>query len=154
MKTAQQWFAEYAESHQHPKNIFIHKICVPTIYFSIIAMLVSIDNAWLVKFFSLKNPFFVNWATVIAIPVLIFYLTLGVRYFLTMLVFTAICIGFSVYLKSAISLFPLSLVLFILAWIGQFYGHKLEGKKPSFLKDLVFLLIGPVWVFKKILGKS
>jgi uncharacterized membrane protein YGL010W len=41
-------------------------------------------------------------------------------------------------------------VLFIIAWIGQFYGHKIEGKKPSFFKDLQFLLIGPAWVFKKM----
>jgi len=43
------------------------------------------------------------------------------------------------------------LTLFFLAWIGQFYGHQLEGKKPSFLQDLQFLLIGPAWVFEKIL---
>ena len=35
--------------------------------------------------------------------------------------------------------------IFVVAWIGQFYGHKVEGKKPSFFKDLQFLLIGPVW---------
>jgi uncharacterized membrane protein YGL010W len=40
-----------------------------------------------------------------------------------------------------------------LAWIGQFYGHKIEGKKPSFLKDLEFLLIGPLWVIQKV-GKK
>lgn len=39
----------------------------------------------------------------------------------------------------------LSLVLFTVAWIGQFYGHKVESKKPSFLKDIQFLLIGPAW---------
>ena len=36
--------------------------------------------------------------------------------------------------------------LFVLAWIGQFIGHKVEGKKPSFFKDLQFLLIGPAWL--------
>ena len=43
--------------------------------------------------------------------------------------------------------------LFVLAWIGQFYGHKIEGKKPSFFKDLQFLLIGPVWCMDAYLGK-
>ena len=33
-----------------------------------------------------------------------------------------------------------------LAWIGQFIGHKIEGKKPSFFDDLRFLLIGPLFV--------
>ena len=41
---------------------------------------------------------------------------------------------------------PLSLAIFVLAWIGQFIGHKIEGKKPSFLDDLRFLLIGPLFV--------
>jgi uncharacterized membrane protein YGL010W len=36
--------------------------------------------------------------------------------------------------------------------VGQFYGHRVEGKKPSFLKDLQFLLIGPAWVIKKVFG--
>lgn len=39
---------------------------------------------------------------------------------------------------------------FVVAWIGQFYGHKIEGKKPSFFEDLQYLLIGPVWVIHKI----
>ena len=43
--------------------------------------------------------------------------------------------------------------LFVLAWIGQFYGHKVEGKKPSFFKDLQFLLIGPLWCMDAYLGK-
>jgi uncharacterized membrane protein YGL010W len=44
--------------------------------------------------------------------------------------------------------------IFVVAWIGQFVGHKIEGKKPSFLEDLQFLLIGPAWlmhfIFKKM----
>ena len=47
-----------------------------------------------------------------------------------------------------------SLIIFVLAWIGQFYGHKVEGAKPSFLKDLEFLLIGPLWVIEKLTKKS
>ena len=43
-------------------------------------------------------------------------------------------------------LWAVCLIIFVLAWIGQFWGHKVEGKKPSFLKDLQFLLIGPLWL--------
>jgi uncharacterized membrane protein YGL010W len=43
-------------------------------------------------------------------------------------------------------LWVISLIIFFVAWIGQFYGHKVEGKKPSFLKDIQFLLIGPAWL--------
>jgi uncharacterized membrane protein YGL010W len=46
------------------------------------------------------------------------------------------------------------LVLFVLAWIGQFVGHKIEGKKPSFFQDVVFLLIGPAWLLHFIYKKA
>jgi uncharacterized membrane protein YGL010W len=36
--------------------------------------------------------------------------------------------------------------LFVFAWVFQFAGHEVEGKKPSFFKDLQFLLIGPAWL--------
>jgi len=67
-----------------------------------------------------------------------------------MFIFSAVCVIFNSYLSLYLPLFLTSLILFIVAWIGQFYGHKLEGKKPSFFKDLQFLLIGPAWVFEKI----
>lgn len=51
---------------------------------------------------------------------------------------------------AGLPLLPIALAIFIVAWIGQFYGHKVEGQKPSFLKDLIFLLIGPLWVLEKI----
>ena len=37
-------------------------------------------------------------------------------------------------------------VLFVAAWVFQFAGHEVEGRKPSFFKDLQFLLIGPAWL--------
>jgi uncharacterized membrane protein YGL010W len=46
-----------------------------------------------------------------------------------------------------------SVAIFIIAWIGQFYGHNIEGKKPSFLKDIQFLLIGPMWLMSFIYKK-
>ena len=45
------------------------------------------------------------------------------------------------------------LSIFIIAWIGQFIGHKIEGKKPAFFKDLQFLLIGPLWLLSFIYKK-
>ena len=46
-----------------------------------------------------------------------------------------------------------AIAVFVLAWIAQFIGHKIEGKKPSFLTDLTYLLIGPVWVLSKFYRK-
>lgn len=52
------------------------------------------------------------------------------------------------------NLLIISIITFVIAWIGQFYGHKVEGKKPSFIKDLQFLLIGPLWVIEKLSSKK
>jgi uncharacterized membrane protein YGL010W len=67
-----------------------------------------------------------------------------------MLGFTLACIAlvWSIELMQ-ISIFLFSLTLFAILWLFQFIGHKIEGKKPSFFEDLQFLLIGPIWVFRK-----
>jgi uncharacterized membrane protein YGL010W len=82
---------------------------------------------------------------------MIYYTRLKFQLMLVMLVFSLICIALNGYIESlnVIPIFYFSLVVFVLAWIGQFYGHKVEGKKPSFLKDLQFLLIGPAWILWK-----
>jgi uncharacterized membrane protein YGL010W len=51
------------------------------------------------------------------------------------------------------ALFWSGVAVFVLAWIGQFIGHEIEGKRPSFLTDLTYLLIGPLWVWAKLLRK-
>ena len=52
-----------------------------------------------------------------------------------------------------VPLWLISLIIFIAAWVGQFYGHKIEGKKPAFFKDVQFLLIGPAWIFSFFIKK-
>ena len=152
MRTAQQWFDEYAVSHQNKTNITIHFICVPAIFFSVIGLLMSIPTTLIENTFGLYNPFIENWATMFAILALIFYARLGFWYFINMLIVTILSIFGNYGLSGFGNLAIISLTIFVIAWIGQFYGHKIEGKKPSFIKDLQFLLIGPLWVLKK-LGK-
>ena len=77
MKTAQQWFDEYAVSHQNKTNQTIHYICVPAIFFSVIGLLMSIPTTFLENTFGLYNPLVENWAAVVAVFILIFYLRLG-----------------------------------------------------------------------------
>ena len=43
--------------------------------------------------------------------------------------------------------------LFIIAWIGQFIGHSIEGKRPSFFRDIQFLMIGPLWLLSAVYRK-
>lgn len=149
MKTLQEWYDDYAVSHQNKTNQQIHYICVPVIFFSIIGLLMSIPNdLW--RSMGLENPMIGNWAVAVMIPVLIFYLRLSFSLFLRMLGFSVLCIIGNYYIGLYLPLLTVSLMVFVLAWIGQFYGHKIEGMKPSFLKDLQFLLIGPAWVFEKL----
>ncbi|MDG2194604.1 MAG: DUF962 domain-containing protein [Polaribacter sp.] len=151
MKTAQQWFDEYAVSHQNKTNQLFHYICVPAIYFSIIGLLMSIPSTLLESTFGLYNPFIENWATMIFGFILVFfYLRLGFWHFIEMFLLTALCLVGNYWVGNHFNLLLISIAIFVIAWIGQFYGHKIEGKKPSFIKDLQFLLIGPLWVLKKL----
>ncbi len=149
MKTLQDWYDDYAVSHQNKTNQQIHYVCVPVIFFSIVGLLMSIPSGFLTGL-GLENPMVGNWAVAVLIPVLLFYLRLSFSLFLRMLGFSVLCIIGNYYLGQYLPLLMTSLIIFALAWIGQFYGHKVEGKKPSFLKDLQFLLIGPAWVFEKL----
>ena len=92
MKTAQEWFDEYAVSHQNSTNQLIHYLCVPAIFFSVIGLLMSIPSSFLENIFELYNPLLENWATVISIFILLFYLRLGFWYFIQMLFFICLAI--------------------------------------------------------------
>ena len=154
MKTAQEYFDEYAISHQNETNQTIHYICVPLIFFSVIGLLMSIPTTLLENTFGLYNPLLENWAVVVGVIISIFYLRLGFWYFTEMLFVILVSIIGNFWLGNTVNLLYASLIIFILAWIGQFYGHKIEGAKPSFLKDLEFLLIGPLWVIQKLNKKK
>ena len=154
MKTAQEWFDEYAISHQNETNQLVHYICVPVIFFSVIGLLMSIPNEFLERTFGLYNPFIENWATVVGIIISFFYLRLGFWYFIEMLFVILLCIIGNYWLSNNTNLLYASITIFVLGWIGQFWGHKIEGIKPSFVKDLQFLLIGPLWVIQKLGNKK
>ncbi len=150
MKTAQQWYDEYALSHQNETNQKIHYICVPAIFFSIVGMIMSIPSGFIQNTIGIANPMLGNWASLLMILLLIFYIRLSFTLFLRMLGFGTLCIIANYYLGQYLPLFISSLAIFVVAWIGQFYGHHIEGRKPSFIKDLQFLLIGPAWVLEKL----
>lgn len=153
MKTLQQWFDEYGESHKNPVNKAIHYICVPTIFFSIVGLLMSIPSDFLKSVASLNLPIIENWATVVFVFVLLFYIRLSMKMAFKIAIFAVLCLVLNFYISQYVSLWIFSLAIFSIAWIGQFYGHNVEGKKPSFLKDLQFLLIGPAWVAENLFGK-
>lgn len=147
MRRIDQLLAEYGESHQNATNKTIHWICVPLIFFSIVGLIASIPSAVVQSVLGEGNVY-ANWATVTLILVTIYYVSLSIPLSVGMMLFAIFCL-FMVNRIAALNIAPLwmvSIVIFVLAWIGQFYGHKVEGKKPSFFKDVQFLLIGPAWL--------
>ncbi|QGX38882.1 DUF962 domain-containing protein [Permianibacter aggregans] len=149
MKTAGQWLDEYGASHQNPTNKLIHWFCVPVIYFTVAAFLYAIPMPFAEK------SLFINWSAFVMVLVAIYYLRLNLALGVLMAAFSFGCLWLSHWLDlhAAFPLWQIAAALFVLAWIAQFIGHHIEGKKPSFLKDLQFLMIGPAWVFGFLLRK-
>ena len=129
-RTIDTLLAQYSESHLNHVNEIIHFVCVPVIVFTLLGLV------WA------AHPLA---AVAVAIASLCYYFTLSKPFFVGMLLMSAAMLALLAALPSA-AVLPLSLAIFVLAWIGQFIGHKIEGKKPSFFDDLRFLLIGPLFV--------
>lgn len=153
MKALSQWFEEYAVSHQNETNKAIHYICVPAIFFSIVGLFLSIPPVFLTE---IPGDYVLleNWATVALVLVLIFYFRLSFSMGFKMLIFSVFCLLGNYWISTIAPLWLVSLIIFAVAWVGQFYGHKIEGKKPSFLKDVQFLLIGPAWVLENLFSSK
>lgn len=142
---------KYGESHQNPTNKLIHWVCVPTIMFSLFGLLYAIP-------FPLERTLFTNWGMLVLILALVYYLRLSLAMFFGFVIIgVAMLWGVHQIYTSAGNdagqLALTSLIIFVLAWIGQFIGHKIEGKKPSFLEDVQFLLVGPAWLLHFVYRK-
>jgi uncharacterized membrane protein YGL010W len=120
----------YADSHRNPTNELIHVVCVPVIVFTLLGILWSI------------HPVIALLACAAALH---YYWKLSRPFALGMLLMSAVMLGLLA-LMPPMTVLPLSIAVFVVAWTGQFIGHKIEGRKPSFLDDLRFLLIGPLFV--------
>lgn len=150
MKTLEEWLTEYGENHKNETNKSIHWICVPTIFFTIVGLLYGIKLP--VQF---TTGLQVNIGMIVVLLATVYYLSLSKTIWVGMLVFGLLCLAICYIIESYIPapLWLVCVILFVAAWIGQFYGHKVEGKKPSFLKDLQFLMIGPMWLMSFIYRK-
>lgn len=152
MRKIDRLFAEYAESHRNETNKTIHWICVPLIFWSIMGFfsLIPAPHIFL-KYFGYIS--IVSLLMIVAITAYYFSLSwkIALMMMLVMLVFQHFVSFINIHFQHKSWILFLS--VFILSWIGQFYGHKIEGKKPSFMKDLQFLLIGPIWLLSFILKK-
>ncbi|MCK6593843.1 MAG: DUF962 domain-containing protein [Bacteriovoracaceae bacterium] len=142
MKTLNQYLALYAESHQNKLNKNIHYICVPLIMWTVLVLLdfVSLPIGTLAYVLVILSFVFYN---VIKTPVLDSLL---------MMILSLVMIALSRIFND--SRMHVAITIFVMAWIGQFVGHKIEGKKPSFFQDLLFLLIGPMWILQSFKRKD
>ncbi len=154
MRSYDQFISEYAKSHRNVTNQIIHMICVPAIFFASVGLL------WCVNLPAQRIPGLVdipqhllswaNLATASFIPILLFYSRLGIKSVVTGVIWSVISALGCVWIESAgLPLLWVSAAIWVTAWVVQFYGHYVEGAKPSFGDDIVFLLIGPLFVQKK-----
>lgn len=136
----------YSMDHQNPTNQKIHVICVPAIVWSVTAMLWCIPSPhqdinpgiWGALSMFLAWAYYWRQSKSLSIGLLLAFTAAG---FLNRWI---------LYTYGIYVLFGLAVGVFVVAWIGQFIGHKIEGKRPSFLTDLVYLLVGPMWTLRKL----
>lgn len=142
MRNLAQWLDEYSASHRNPTNKLLHWICVPPIVFSVACALMVIPLGY----------GHYNAATFVGVLTLLYYFRLSWRLALGMTVIFLLAYWAVVTLHAALGfkLLWLSIAIFVLAWIGQFVGHHFERARPSFFKDLQFLLIGPLWLLDAV----
>lgn len=127
----------YAQSHQNPRNEAIHLIAIPAIMLSLMGLLYQLHPGALYALIAISMVYYIflgNW-----------------RYTLAMLLWAAAALAL-LYLMDAWRL-QICIAVFVLAWIGQFIGHKIEGKKPSFFEDVQYLLVGPLFVLQVLAQK-
>jgi len=129
MRKIDDLFERYGESHRNPANKAIHWICVPLITWSVLAALWAWSPIAAYVGIGLALAFYAWLSPPIA---------LGMFAVVALMVYPLTILGTNVLAIAA--------VVFALAWIGQFIGHMIEGRKPSFFEDVKFLLIGPAWL--------
>jgi len=130
-------FGRYGESHRNRTNEAIHWICVPLITWSVLAALWAVSPALAYVGIALATAFYAWLSVQIAVGMLAAF---------ALMVFPLTLLGANVLAVAA--------AVFVLAWIGQFIGHAIEGKKPSFFEDVKFLLVGPAWLLHFIYRRA
>ncbi len=131
-----QLLAHYGSSHTHPTNELIHYAAIPLIMLSLCGLMFAL-HPWAAYAFIAAS--------------MIYYARLSMVFFISMLIWSF----FIVFLVHAMGTYVLieSVAIFVGAWIAQFIGHKIEGKKPSFLEDIQYLWVGPMFVLSKLFLK-
>jgi len=139
----------YSEDHRNPTNQTIHHLCVPVIVWTVTALLFVVPVPAMIGKPGL-------WAALASVAAVGYYLRLSRPLAGVMTLMLAAMLALDAWLYArfgATTLLVAGVSVFVLAWIAQFIGHEIEGKRPSFLTDLVYLLVGPLWVWAKLLRR-
>ena len=155
MRTMEQWIEAYGVSHQNPFNKGIHWICVPLIFFSLVGLLAAIPHGVLTELVPASIAPFAHFGSLFILAGMTFFLRLSIPMSIGMLLVSVVIVGGQYALSSfqPESALMINVVIFVVAWVGQFVGHKIEGAKPSFFEDLQFLLVGPAWLLHFVYRK-
>lgn len=121
--------AHYELSHRNPVNEAIHCVAIPLIVLSLLGLLYAV-HPWV--------------AYAVVLGSLVYYARLSAVFLVAMAAISAICLIIVRGMGSQV--LAISAAIFVLAWIAQFVGHRIEGRKPSFFEDLQYLLVGPLFV--------
>ena len=149
MRSMQSWLDGYSADHRNAINQTLHWICVPPIVWSVIALLWAAP----VPFTTLRPG---SWAVLVMVLAFYWYWKRSHRLAAGLLIAFAVLgllTNFLYWRLGARTLAWWAVGVFVVAWIGQFIGHKYEGRKPSFLTDLSYLLVGPAWLMSKLYRK-
>jgi uncharacterized membrane protein YGL010W len=136
-------FDDYRAYHQTRGNKLMHRIGIPMIVFSLLGMLAQVvildTPAW---------P--IDLGLLLIVLAALFYFTLDAPLALAM---TAVSLAF--YFAARVLPLPVNIALFILGWIVQFVGHGVyEKRQPAFARNLIHLLVGPLWILDDAMGRS
>lgn len=155
MKTMQDWFDAYGVSHKNHTNKTIHWICVPLIFYSIVGILSLVSLDFIKGWLPIGIQPFIHLGTILVLFGVLFFLRLSVPIAMGMLIISIIILLLvsQTYAAFGEMTWVFFVSVFVLSWIGQFIGHKIEGAKPSFFDDLKFLMIGPAWLLHFIYRK-
>ena len=148
MQSLESLLLEYGESHQTMTNKIVHWICVPVIVWSVVALLwlIPFPSRWQLEIAPL------NWAFIGLVLAQIYYFSLSIRLGLGLLLYNLFMLWITALtdMNAITPLWQIAVIAFVVAWIGQFLGHIVERKRPSFFKDIQFLLIGPAWLMSAL----
>lgn len=142
-------FSDYAGHHQTAGNVRCHLIGIPMIVFGLNGLLA-------VELFRVAGwPFFAKaadgWPIEIALLLILAFLPVQLRLDARLgAVMFVLSVAF--YLAARMLWWPVNLGLFVVGWVFQFIGHAhYEKKAPSFMTNLIHLLVGPLWVLNHFL---